>query len=77
MEHPRSANCVLDGNPLHEEQMEVVRMLGRVFAVNTVIDDERNLSFVNFGEIEASHLEAVEYMAAMPRFPRPSDTVPS
>src|SRR5208283_3159478 len=62
MEHPQAANCVLEGNPLHEEQLEVVRMLGRVLAVNTVIDDKRKLSFVNFGEIEASHPDAVDYM---------------
>ena len=30
--------------------------------MNTVIDDRRKLSFVNFGEIEAGHLEAVAYM---------------
>jgi nickel-dependent lactate racemase len=61
-EHPRSANCVLDGNPLHEEQMEVVRMLGRILAVNAVIDEHRNLSFINFGEVEASHLQAAAFM---------------
>ncbi|MGA3113334.1 MAG: nickel-dependent lactate racemase [Syntrophobacteraceae bacterium] len=69
MEHPRSANCILEGNPLHEEQIEIVRMLGRMFAVNTVIDDKRNLSFVNFGEIEASHLEAVAYMCPYSEIP--------
>lgn len=62
LEHPNSANCVLEGNPLHEDLMEVSRMLGRVLAVNAVIDDKRKLSYVNFGEIEASHLEAVAYM---------------
>jgi nickel-dependent lactate racemase len=61
-EHPRSANCVLEGNPLHEEQMEVVRMLGRVFAVNVVIDEHRRISFANFGEIEQSHLQAAAFM---------------
>ncbi len=69
LEHSRAANCILDGNPLHEEQMEIIRMLGRVFAVNTVIDDKRNLSFVNFGEIEASHLEAVAYMRRYAEIP--------
>jgi len=62
MEHPRAANCILEGNPLHMEQLEVVHRLGMVLAVNVVIDDRRNLSFVNFGEIETSHLEAVAYM---------------
>jgi nickel-dependent lactate racemase len=69
MEHPKVANCVLDGNPLHQEQMEIVGMLGRMFAVNTVLDDERNISFVNFGDIEASLLEAVDYMCRYAEIP--------
>ncbi len=64
MEHPSAANCVLDGNPLHEEQLEIVRMVGGAFALNTVIDDERRLCFVNFGEIVESHLAAVEFIRA-------------
>ena len=61
LENPRAVQCRLEGNPLHEEQLEIVRMLGDVYALNTVIDDERRLSFVNFGEIVASHAEAVAY----------------
>lgn len=61
MAHPRAANCVLDGNPLHEEQLAIVGMLGGALALNTVIDDRRRLAFVNFGEIVASHLEAVAF----------------
>ena len=41
MEDPRAVQCKLDGNPLHEEQLEIVRMLGGVLALNTVIDDDR------------------------------------
>ncbi len=56
------ANCVLDGNPLHEEQLFVVsRMVGGCLAVNTVIDEERNVSFVNFGRLEESHSAAVSF----------------
>lgn len=62
MEHSNAANLVLEGNPLHEEQIEVVRLLGGAYAVNTVIDEFRRLSFVNFGEIEQSHLQAVDFM---------------
>jgi nickel-dependent lactate racemase len=61
MSHPGADSCVLDGNPLHQEQLEIVGMLGRVFAVNTVIDEHRKLSFVNFGEIVQSHLESVAF----------------
>lgn len=61
LENPCAVQCQLEGNPLHEEQLEIVRMLGDVYAVNTVIDDARRLSFVNFGEIVVSHAEAVAY----------------
>ncbi len=56
-----ATNCNLTGNPLHEEQLEIVRLLGGALAVNTVIDEERQLAFVNFGEIVASPLEAVAF----------------
>jgi nickel-dependent lactate racemase len=61
MAHPCAANCVLEGNPLHEEQLAIVGMLGGALALNTVIDDRRQLAFVNFGEIVASHLDAVAF----------------
>ncbi len=62
LEDPKSANCVLSGNPLHQEQMEIVKLLGGALALNTVVDEKRRLSFVNFGEIEASHIQAVEFV---------------
>ena len=62
MGHPRAANCVLDGNPLHEEQLEIMGKLGHALALNTVIDEHRRLSFVNFGEVVQSHLKAVDFI---------------
>lgn len=62
LKHERVANCILAGNPLHEEQLAATRMIGGCFAVNTVIDEERKMSFVNFGEIEASHAAAVQFV---------------
>jgi nickel-dependent lactate racemase len=71
MADPRAANCVLDGNPLHEEQLAIVGMLGGALALNTVIDDQRRLAFVNFGEIVQSHLEAVEFVRHYAQVPVP------
>lgn len=59
MADPRAENLVLDGNPLHREQLAIAAMLGPVFGVNTVLDEHRRLSFVNAGELVASHLDAV------------------
>jgi nickel-dependent lactate racemase len=46
-------------------------MLGKCLAVNTVIDEDRMLSFVNFGAIEESHEAAVTF--ARPYFQVPVD----
>ncbi len=62
MADPAAASCNLTGNPLHEEQLEIVRMLGGALAVNTVIDAERSLSYINCGEIDESHQAAVDFI---------------
>ena len=64
MEDPLAVNCNLAGNPLHEEQLAIIEMVGDVYALNTVIDEDRNLSFVNFGEVVASHRQAVDHIRA-------------
>ena len=75
MSDPLATNCNLSGNPLHEDQLEIVDLLGGAYALNVVIDDRRNLSFVNFGEIVASHQAAIDYarryceVAVPSRFP--------
>ena len=62
MSDPGADNCVLEGNPLHREQMEILERIGGALALNTVIDDRRRLAFVNFGECRESHLEAVAFV---------------
>ena len=77
MEDPLAVQCNLVGNPLHEEQLEIVRRIGDVYAVNTVVDEERDLVFVNFGEIIASHLVGVDFIAdaAQVKVPRRFKTI--
>ena len=62
MSDPAATNCNLDGNPLHEELLAIVKMVGGALALNTVIDDKRRLAFVSFGEIVESHLQAVAFV---------------
>lgn len=62
MEHPLATSCVLDGNPLHDTQLEIVQLLkGPVLSLNTVLDEHRNLVHATFGEVVESHLQAVEF----------------
>lgn len=62
LEDQRAANCVLEDNPLHEELLEIAGMVGKALVVNTVIDEERQLSYVNFGELIESHNAAIEFL---------------
>ena len=62
MEHARAVQCNLDGNPLHEEQLAIVEAVGEVYALNTVLDEQRRLTQVNFGEVVASHAESVAFV---------------
>ncbi|MGF1626080.1 MAG: nickel-dependent lactate racemase [Alphaproteobacteria bacterium] len=71
MEDPLAVQCNLAGNPLHEEQLEIIRMIGPVYALNTVLDEARDLVCVTFGEIIASHLAAVAFVIAATEIPLP------
>lgn len=61
--------CNLVGNPLHEEQLQIVRAIGEVYALNTILDEERDLVGVTFGEIIAGHLAAVALVSSQTRVP--------
>jgi len=71
LDHAKAANTVIEGNPLHQEQLHMVRAVGEIFALNVVIDEERRIGFVNFGPIEQSHLEAVAFMRNYAEVPCP------
>lgn len=62
LEHENAVSCVMEGNPLHEAQIEIIRKIGDIYALNVAIDDKRRLGTVTFGAIEPSHLEAVAFM---------------
>jgi len=67
----RAATAEVDGNPLHRELLAIHALAeahhrdagrpGGTLAVNTVIDEDRRLAFVNAGEVAAAHAEAVAF----------------
>jgi nickel-dependent lactate racemase len=69
MEDPLAVQCNLVGNPLHEEQLQIVRKIGDIYALNTVIDEDRDLVAVTFGEVIESHLAAVNFITEATRIP--------
>ncbi len=59
--HPRIAPGILDGNPMHEAALAAARRVGVDFLVNTVLDPEGNVIFLNAGELAAAHADACRY----------------
>jgi nickel-dependent lactate racemase len=53
--NPASANCVLAGNPFHEEALEVALAAGCDFIVNAVIDEERRITGIFAGDLIQAH----------------------
>ena len=69
LEHPNATNLVLEGNPCHQEALEVARAAGVDFLVNVILDHALNLSGVFSGDLEAAHEAAVEVMKASVSIP--------
>jgi len=77
MEDPSARSCNLEGNPLREEQLEIVSRIGEIYSLNTILDENRALVHVTFGEVVAAHLAAVHFVrdSVQVRVPRRFATV--
>lgn len=61
LEDERADNGILDGNPCHEMALEVARLAGVDFSVNVLIDEDRRITGVFAGELEAAHRAGVDF----------------
>jgi hypothetical protein len=64
MGHPESRDLTLEGNPCHEEALEVARMAGVDFIVNVTLDHLFRISGVFAGDLEEAHRAAAEKVKA-------------
>jgi len=62
LEHPHATNLVLEGNPCHEEALEVAQTVGVDFMVNTTLDHKLSITGVFAGDLIEAHLAAFEAM---------------
>ncbi|GHT35901.1 hypothetical protein FACS189427_06320 [Planctomycetales bacterium] len=61
LEHKNAKFGCLETNPVHTELMEIAGKAGCDFIVNVVINHERRILKTVAGEMEAAHLEGVEF----------------
>jgi nickel-dependent lactate racemase len=69
LDSPKATNLVLEGNPCHEESLEVARTVGVDFAVNVVLDRKMAVVGVHAGHLERSHDAAYRQVKAFAAVP--------
>lgn len=69
LEHPCAASLILEGNPCHEEAIEVVEQVGTDFIVNVTIDEKKRLTGVYAGDWQQAFVSATETLADAVRVP--------
>ncbi len=62
LEDPKATNLILDGNPCHEEALEVAQTVGVDFMISTTLDNRLCLTGVFAGALVDAHLQAFEAM---------------
>jgi nickel-dependent lactate racemase len=69
LEDPNATNLILDGNPCHEEALEVARTVGVDFMVNVTVDKDMRLTQVFTGDLVEAHMKAVEMIKGYAEIP--------
>lgn len=62
LESPYADNLILEGNPCHQEALEVAMTVGIDFIVNVTLDKDMRMTGVFAGDLEKAHLEAFHFM---------------
>jgi len=60
LEDPNATNLVLEGNPCHEEALEVARTVGVDFVINVNLNKDLQLIRIFTGDMEEANLKAFE-----------------
>jgi lactate racemase len=62
LEHEKARNCVLDGNPVHFENLAIARLAPADFICDVTIDEKRRVTGVFAGAMEAAWLAGVAFV---------------
>jgi nickel-dependent lactate racemase len=73
LESPCADNLILDGNPCHEEALDVARTVGVDFTVNVTLDRDMRLTGVFAGHLEEAHSDAFRFMKGYTAIPLDRD----
>jgi nickel-dependent lactate racemase len=69
LEDPRATNLILEGNPCHEEALEVAETVGVDFVINVNLDKDLHLLGVFTGHMVEANLKAFEVIKGYAEIP--------
>ena len=69
LEDPNATNLVLEGNPCHEEALEVARTVGVDFVINVNLDKDLRLIGVFAGDMNEANLKAYDFIKGYAEIP--------
>src|SRR3972149_5958163 len=69
LEDPHATNLVLEGNPCHEEALEVAQTVGVDFVINVNLDKDLRIIWVFTGDMVEGNLEAFEMIKGYAEIP--------
>ena len=64
MGHPGSAEGIIEGNPFHEQALEVAKTVGVDFTLNVAMNEQRQITGIFCGDLEDAHAEGVAFVEA-------------
>jgi nickel-dependent lactate racemase len=62
IDHPNARFAVLAGNPIHDDALEIAKLVGVDFIVNVCLDEQHRIVRVAAGDLEAAHDDLVRFM---------------
>jgi nickel-dependent lactate racemase len=62
IDHPKVANCVLEGNIFHEYGLAVTEKAGADFIVNVCITKDREIGGIFAGDYQSAHLRGCDFV---------------
>ena len=69
LDSPNARDLVLEGNPVHEEALEVAEAAGVDFIVNVTLNGQMQLAGVFAGDLRKAHASAVEHLRSFVAIP--------
>ncbi|UCE06840.1 MAG: nickel-dependent lactate racemase [bacterium] len=62
LEHPNAREGLIEGNPFHEESLEIAKMARMDFIVNVALNENKQITGIFAGDMEKAHEQGVAFV---------------